>query len=88
MAAKIVNFDTYKKQASIWYFSRIHSYSTVSTSDAVYIVGGDYTPDIVAEYNDDRWRLLDHLKQGRHGHGSVMVGDQTMIIGGRSENGT
>ena len=70
-----------------FHLSRIYDYSTAHTSDAVYVIGGGYTPDIVAEYKDDQWRLLDNLNQGRRGHGSITVGGKTMVIGGRSENG-
>ena len=57
------------------------------TYDAVYVIGGWYTPDVVAEYKGNQWRLLDNLNQGRRGHGSITVGNQSMIIGGQSENG-
>ena len=56
-----------------FHLSRIYDYSTAHTSDAVYVIGGGYTPDIVAEYKDDQWRLLDNLNQGRRGHGSITV---------------
>ena len=68
-------------------FSRISHYSATQTSDAVYIIGGRYTKDIVAEFKDDRWRdpwrRLNNLNQGRYAHGSITIGGQTMIIGGR-----
>ena len=63
-------------------FSEISIYSTTQTSDAVYISGGRYTRDIVAEFNNDRWRRLTNLNQGRHSHGSITIGGETMIIGG------
>ena len=57
-------------------------YSATQTSDAVYIIGGRLTMNIVAEFKENVWRLLDDLKQGRYAHGSITVGGQTMIIGG------
>ena len=63
-------------------FSEISRYSTTQTSDAVYIIGGRYTRDIVAEFKNDQWRRLANLNQGRDGHGSITIGGQTMIIGG------
>ena len=50
--------------------------------DAVYIIGGDYTKDIVAEFKNDQWRRLANLNQGRREHGSITIEGQTMIIGG------
>jgi len=63
-------------------FSGISRYSTTQTSDAVYIIGGLYTKNIVAEFKNDQWRRLDNLNQGRHAHGSITIGGETMIIGG------
>ena len=68
-------------------FSEISVYSATQTSDAVYIIGGRYTKNIVAEFKENVWRRLADLKQGRSGHGSITVGGQTMIIGGR-QNGS
>ena len=56
--------------------------------DAVYIIGGIYTQDIVAEFKNDQWHRLANLNQGRNVHGSMTIGGQTMIIGGRSDNQT
>ena len=60
----------------------ISRYSTTQTLDAVYIIGGAYTKDIVAEFKNDQWRRLANLNQGRYGHGSITIGGETMIIGG------
>ena len=56
------------------------------TSDAVYIIGGYYTDKIVAEFKDSQWSCLQTLNQGRYSHGSITVGDQTMVIGGMNES--
>ena len=69
-------------------FRIISHYSTAHTLDAVYIIGGLYTKDIVAEFKNDQWRRLADLNQGRNGHGSITVGGQTMIIGGYFNNNT
>ena len=63
-------------------FSGISLYSTAQTLDAVYIIGGYWTKNIVAEFKNDQWRRLADLNQGRWGHGSITIGGQTMIIGG------
>ena len=64
-------------------FRGISLYSTTQTLDAVYIIGGLFTTNIVAEFKNDQWGRLADLKQGRDGHGSITIGGQTMIIGGR-----
>ena len=69
-------------------FRGISVYSTTQTLDAVYIIGGAYTKDIVAEFKNDQWRRLADLNQGRDGHGSITIGGQTMIIGGFSNSQT
>ena len=63
-------------------FREISYYSTTQTVDAVYIIGGWYTEDIVAEFKNDQWRRLANLNQGRAAHGSITIGGETMIIGG------
>ena len=41
---------------------------------------------MVARYyndgNKDKWQRLADLKQGRYGHGSLVVGDKILITGG------
>ena len=66
----------------------IFYYSTTQTLDAVYIIGGRYTRNIVAEFKNDQWRRLADLNQGRYGHGSITIGGETMIIGGYFNNNT
>ena len=56
--------------------------------DAVYIIGGRFTQDIVAEFKNDQWHRLDNLNQGRWLHGSITIGGQTMIIGGEFNRAT
>ena len=71
-------------------FSYISHYSTASSPEAAYIIGGFNTPDPenrVFEFRDDQWNQLDNLKKGRDGHGSITVGSQTMIVGGYFSSG-
>ena len=63
-------------------FRTISHYSTAQTLDAVYIIGGYWTKDIVAEFRNNQWRRLADLNQGRSHHGSITIGGETMIIGG------
>ena len=67
-------------------FRRINRYSTTSTSEAAYIIGGYYTKEIIAEFKNEAWSQLGILKQGRHAHASISLGDETMIIGGFSSD--
>ena len=65
-----------------FYFRGIYHYSTTNTAEAVFIIGGHHTGNIVAEFRDDRWQQVATLKQGRSRHGSITFGGQTVIIGG------
>ena len=38
--------------------------------------------NIVAQYHDDKWQRLEDLNSPRYGHGSILVDDQALIIGG------
>ena len=58
-------------------------YSTTNSPDAAYIIGGSYTQNLIAEFRNDQWTKLDNLKKGRMAHGSINVGNQTMIVSGR-----
>lgn len=63
-------------------YSNIYHYSTAHTVDAVYILGGATTQNIIAEYKDDQWRHLGNLNHGRYHHGSITIQDKIMIVGG------
>ena len=63
-------------------YEGIYYYSTTHTSDAVFIIGGHHTGNIVAEFRDNQWQQIATLKQGRSRHGSITFGGQTVIIGG------
>ena len=74
-------------QIELIIFSRINGYSTASTSEAAYIIGGYYTKDIIAQFKDDSWRQMGTLAKGRGWHGSIELGNDIMIIGGHSSDG-
>ena len=65
-------------------FRQIYGYSTASTSEAVYVIGGDYTREIIAEFKSNTWRNLGSLTKARSRQASISLGDETMIIGGSS----
>ena len=64
--------------------SSIYAYSTASTSEAAYIIGGGYTGDIIAQFKNDVWSQFGTLSKGRFGHGSISFGNEFMVIGGGS----
>ena len=73
---------------------QIYLYSTAATDEAAYIIGGinssnqeSHTSPTIAEFKNDRWQNVGDLIQGRHRHGSISIGQQTMILGGYSRNG-
>ena len=68
--------------------SSIYLYSTASTSDAIYIIGGlrntetGNSNSLIAHYRNDKWNQDGTLKKGRYGHKSITIGEKTMIFGG------
>ena len=74
-------------------FSSISYYSVASTKEAAFIIGGfnsgDFTYyDMIAQFKDNAWSLYGNLQRPRYGHGSITLGDKTMIIGGVTSDGT
>ena len=67
--------------------SAICFYSTASTPNAAYIIGGPGRSDLIAEFKDNKWRRYGSLNNGRTFHGSLSVNDQTFIIGGNAKSG-
>ena len=59
-------------------------YSTASTDDAAFIIGGFDVYATIAEFRNNQWRKLGSLNKGRRFHGSITVEQETMIIGGWS----
>ena len=60
----------------------MYFYSTASTSNAAYFIGGGYSKDVIAEFKNGAWRQLGTLTKGRNKHGSISLNDETMVIGG------
>ena len=63
-------------------FRCIAYYSTANSPEAAYIIGGGYTQNLVVEFRNDQWTQFDDLNKGRYYHGSITIGDRTMIVGG------
>ena len=68
-------------------FSSIYSYSSASTAEAAYIIGGYYTRNIIAEFKDGTWRQSGTLAKGRYHHRSITLENDVMVIGGSSSDG-
>ena len=66
--------------------SQIYAYSTASTSEAAYIIGGFYTRDIIAQFKNDAWSQFGTLAKGRAWHGSISLGNDFIVIGGYSSD--
>ena len=61
---------------------KMYKYSTASTSNAAYFIGGHYTKEVIAEFKNDSWQQLGTLTKGRDRHASISLGDETMVVGG------
>ena len=71
---------------------RIGYYSTVSTDDAVLVIGGDFgrpadgglgsMSSIVAEYKDGRWNNIGNLGRPTSQHKAMRSGSNILILGG------
>lgn len=42
--------------------------------------------DVIAQFKNMQWSLYGNLKKRRHGHGSIISGSQTMVIGGQTND--
>ena len=92
LPSKISNLQKYDIYLNI-NFSSISYYSAASTKEAAFIIGGlnsgDFTYyDMIAQFKDDAWSLYGNLQRPRYSHGSITFGDQTMVIGGVTSDGT
>ena len=68
------------------FFDYIYEYSTASTSDAAYIIGGaPRYMETIARFKNYQWSNHGKLYRGRMVHGSISVGDNTFIIGGETD---
>ena len=71
-------------------FSKISHYSVASTNEAAFVIGGwagSYS-DVIAQFKDNAWSLYGNLQKRRRLHGSITSGDETMVIGGQTNDGS
>ena len=73
-------------QINMIILSEIWAYSTASTSEAAYIIGGWYTRSLIAQFKNDAWSQFGTLAKGRAYHGSISLGNEFMVIGGYSDD--
>ena len=73
-------------QINMIILSDIFAYSTASTSDAAYIIGGHYTRNIIAQLKNDVWSQFGTLVKGRVWHESISFNNEFMVIGGGSSD--
>ena len=66
-------------------------YSVASTNQAVFFIGGangsSYS-SVVAKYENEEWSLHGNLQKRRRNHGSITYGTATIVIGGRTDDGS
>ena len=56
-----------------------------STKNAAFVIGGmseGANVDIIAKFQDNKWTRFGSLNTARRIHGSIVSGDQLMVIGG------
>ena len=65
-------------------------YTSVSTNENVFIIGGwgpDKDQSTIAKYSTSGWSHIGSLLHTRDEHGSILIGDLVMILGGWSYMG-
>ena len=66
-------------------------YSVSSTNQATFFIGGSDGSSllsIIAKYENDNWSLYGNLNRRRAGHGSIISGTATIVIGGGTDGGS
>ena len=69
------------------YSRRISRYSTASTKEAAFVIGGRDL-DVIAQFQNNQWSRYGNLQKRRSLHGSITSGSLTMIIGGYTNDGS
>ena len=67
-------------------FSELNRFTTAHTSNAVYIIGGEVDgshSETIYQFTDGKWSEHKTFNQVRSNHGTIKIGDEVMIIGGR-----
>ena len=77
-------------------FSKISEYSVAATDEAAFVIGGNGNTntseeipiDVIAQFKNNEWSLFGKLRKRRRFHASITFGQQTMIIGGKTNDGS
>ena len=79
------------------YFSilRIANYGTASTDSAAYILGGyyylgishylDYRTSIIAQFQNNEWKKIGDLKEGKSDPSAILHDEEYLIVGGDAQ---
>ena len=74
------------------HFREIYYYSVASTTEAAFVIGGMDRSlsdlDVIAKFENNYWSLYGNLQKARYGHGSITSGTRTIVIGGRTDDGS
>ena len=78
-------------QINYFHTLSISSYTSVSSRDAVFILGGwnnnlNSCVPTIARFKNEKWEKIGDLKTARCGHGAVKYGPNYMIFGGWSSS--
>ena len=88
----ILACDSISKRRKRTHLLRKYSYYSVSSTDqAAFFIGGHdgSSPlSVIAKYENDNWSIHGNLNKRRAGHGSIISGTATIVIGGGTDGGS
>ena len=70
---------------------RYSHYSVSSTNQAAFFIGGhdgSSSLSVITKYENDNWSRHGNLERPRSGHGSIIYGFVTIVIGGKTNDGS
>ena len=82
---------SFKRRIRTHLLRKYSYYSVSSTNQAAFFIGGSDGSallSVIAKYENDNWSLHGNLKRRRVGHGSIISGTATIVIGGGTNGGT
>ena len=85
------HFPSFKRRKRTHLLREISGYSVSSTKQAVFFIGGygiSSPLSVIAKYENDNWSIHGNLNKRRAGHGSIISGTGTIVIGGGTDGGS
>jgi len=79
---------SFKRRIRTHLLRKYSYYSVSSTNQAAFFIGGlagSSHSSVIAKYENDNWSLHGNLKRSRVGHGSIISGTATIVIGGGTD---